>query len=703
MLTPSFQLHLRESLATGLVCFGKFDGETLSLAAVVNGNRVLIHNPNASSADNSCFSSLRIGQAIVAIAAGCLDPTHGRDILFIGTSQAVQGYDLHHNADVFCHDVPEGVGCLMVGKCNKNLVPLLYVGSSLSIIGLDNAGKEQMWNVTNDDVVVLASADADDDGTHELLAGTKSADILAFKEEGLIAELKEADRIMALCHAGHGLFAYTLSNCTVGVYSSLQRSWRVKSKHTVNSVCWHSDASNGQGYLISGWNNGKFETRIPATGDVLFREQLATSIVHVASVDFRGEGRPHIVVCTTDGVVRGYSSVDKLSKVLQAKHDEAHLDQVLQSLEQKKRETAQELQLVNQNLRDEAAGAAGVAVSDVIPAETDVSGVLEPNRKALCLDLRLKTNNRCVIKGAIVFAEHLFPGESTFVHPEQAETTLSIPLKPKKDCAIEMLIKVMVGSATSEVFHIFELKSIIAPFAMFVPQLQPCMTQPGGFVTFQIAEAPRRVQLWLQDQLSCSMPLDQDGSGSAEFLCLRGGCPLGVSVEANGTGSSVTIMSDSVQVAGDITHALAGHLGTTELSAISEFPDQIALARTVLAEAAEGSMLASRMQTDVADVTVSIKSLLVKAEDARLLRNSGGLKRHFRALWDLNQGLVDEHRKRVTKHAEVAGQLRAINALIQSAARLRFGRAQEALVAQCRLAVQSQDAEALIQAIREGG
>jgi len=79
------------------------------------------------------------------------------------------------------------------------------------------------------------------------------------------------------------------------------------------------------------------------------------------------------------------------------------------------------------------------------------------------------------------------------------------------------------------------------------------------------------------------------------------------------------------------------------------------------------------------------------------------MKRHFRALWDLNQGLMDEHRKRVTKHVEVAGQLRAINTLIQTAARLRLGQAKEALIVQCRKAVQSQDPEALIQAIREGG
>lgn len=69
-------------------------------------------------------------------------------------------------------------------------------------------------------------------------------------------------------------------------------------------------------------------------------------------------------------------------------------------------------------------------------------------------------------------------------------------------------------------------------------------------------------------------------------------------------------MSDSVQVAGDILHALTSHLGISELSCVSEFPEQIALARTVLKEAVEGSSLASRMQTDVAEVTVSIKSLV---------------------------------------------------------------------------------------------
>lgn len=91
-------------------------------------------------------------------------------------------------------------------------------------------------------------------------------------------------------------------------------------------------------------------------------------------------------------------------------------------------------------------------------------------------------------------------------------------------------LQVLVGSATSEVFHVFELKSILAAFAMFVPQKQPCMMQPGGFATFQIAEAPRRVQSWMQDELACEVAMGPDGCGGAEFLCLRGGQPLAISV-----------------------------------------------------------------------------------------------------------------------------------------------------------------------------
>lgn len=84
--------------------------------------------------------------------------------------------------------------------------------------------------------------------------------------------------------------------------------------------------------------------------------------------------------------------------------------QALQSLEQKKREAAQELNLLNQNLEERSSSASAVCVEDVIPADTEVSCEVTANCDALQLELSFVTNNRCVIKGVVIFAEGLFTG-----------------------------------------------------------------------------------------------------------------------------------------------------------------------------------------------------------------------------------------------------------------------------------------------------
>jgi hypothetical protein len=118
----------------------------------------------------------------LALPAGCLDANSGRDLLFIGTGQSVQAYDVHDNADVFNKECLDGVGCLLVGVCGNSRQPLLFVGSALSITGLNLSGTEVFWTVSNDQVSALALADVDCDGDKELLAGALSCDIHVFKE-----------------------------------------------------------------------------------------------------------------------------------------------------------------------------------------------------------------------------------------------------------------------------------------------------------------------------------------------------------------------------------------------------------------------------------------------------------------------------------------------------------------------------------------
>lgn len=83
-----------------------------------------------------------------------------------------------------------------------------------------------------------------------------------------------------------------------------------------------------------------------------------------------------------------------------------------------------------------------------------------------------------------------------------------------------------------------------------------------------------------------------------------------IGAEPNGSGTRLSIIADDIQVVGDIFNALAGHLGLTEQSCVSEFPSQIALARQVLGDAKTGSFMATRMQADVADATTGIKTLV---------------------------------------------------------------------------------------------
>jgi Bardet-Biedl syndrome 2 protein len=114
--------------------------------------------------------------------------------------------------------------------------------------------------------------------------------------------------------------------------------------------------------------------------------------------------------------------------------------QVLGELEQKRRELNQESHLLMDSLRAEPKDTA--AIHGMIPPDTVVQHRVEIDMNAMELQMVLETNNSCVIKGAIIFAEQVFEGESMFVHPERPSTKLVVPITPTTTNAVDMLIKV---------------------------------------------------------------------------------------------------------------------------------------------------------------------------------------------------------------------------------------------------------------------
>lgn len=58
------------------------------------------------------------------------------------------------------------------------------------------------------------------------------------------------------------------------------------------------------------------------------------------------------------------------------------------------------------------------------------------------ISLVLLTTSSALIRGAVVFAEKMFEGESSFVLPRQPSTKIQVPLRPLEDTPIHMLAKV---------------------------------------------------------------------------------------------------------------------------------------------------------------------------------------------------------------------------------------------------------------------
>jgi hypothetical protein len=117
---------------------------------------------------------------------------------------------------------------------------------------------------------------------------------------------------------------------------------------------------------------------------------------------------------------------------------------VLAELEQKKRELNQENLLLSDSLKAEPADTA--AIHDMIPADTAVQHTVEIDQDMMELHLVLECNNSCIIKGAIIFAEQVFEGESMFVHPERPSSRLVVPITAATNSAVDMLIKVCLCS-----------------------------------------------------------------------------------------------------------------------------------------------------------------------------------------------------------------------------------------------------------------
>ncbi|TWW76158.1 Bardet-Biedl syndrome 2 protein -like protein [Takifugu flavidus] len=353
MLVPIFTLKLNHKINPRMVAVGTFDGVHPCLTAAtqagkvrglvrhrcpslqdmldtrplgvltsflikcpdvlpVSAGKVFIHNPHvrgqraaahrlSHSSQDSDVCLLNINQGVTCLTAGQLGPSTVGDTLVVGSQTNLLAYDVHDNADVFYKEVADGANAVVLGTLGDIPAPLAIIGGNCALQGFDYEGNDHLWTVTGDNVRSLVLCDFTGDGKNELLVGSEDFDIRVFKEDELVSEMTENETITSLCHMHGSRFGYALANGTVGVYDRSSRYWRIKSKNHAMSIHAFDLNADGVVELITGWSNGKIDARSDRTGEVIFKDNLLSSVAGVVEGDYRLDGQQQLICTSVDG------------------------------------------------------------------------------------------------------------------------------------------------------------------------------------------------------------------------------------------------------------------------------------------------------------------------------------------------------------------------------------------------------------------
>ncbi|XP_020661772.3 BBSome complex member BBS2 [Pogona vitticeps] len=718
MLVPVFTLKLSHKILPRMVALGKYDGTHPCLTAATQAGKVFIHNPHARgqrvsgnrlvySTQDADISLLNMNEAVSCLTAGVLNPDLGCDTLLVGTRTSLLAYDVHNNADLFYAGVPDGANTVVLGMLGDISSPLAIIGGNCSLQGFNHDGKDLFWTVTGDNVRSLALCDFNGDGKKELLVGSEDFDIRVFKEDEIIAEISETETVTGLATMGGSHFGYSLSNGTVGIYNQTTRHWRIKSKNQAVSIHAFDINSDGVCELITGWSNGKVDARSDRTGDVIFKDNFGSSVAGIIEGDYRMDGHTQLICCSVDGEVRGYlpGSQEMKGKLLDTSADQ----DLIRELSLKKQNLLLELRNYEENAKqvepkaqtNEMDGQKGV-----IPANTQLKTSLSVNlgsdSESAHVELCISTSNDTIIRTVIIFAEGIFEGESHVIHPSLPNLSrrIKVPLTPPKDVPVELNIKAFVGYKNSTQFHVFEMSKQLPRFSMYTLSSPDSAPGPLSFVRFSVGDRVQMVTVWLKQ--SFLLPEDKEILSEPFQVCftsLRDAGQLCIQTKPTG---EITINTDNIDLAGDIIQSMASFWGIEDLQVEADFPAYFEEVRKALVVVDNSHTVCQKLTANMADSSNFIRSILVRAEDSRLMGDMKNMKRRYMELYDLNRDLLSQYKIRCTNHTELLSNLKAINQAIQRAGRLRVGKPKAQVIAACRDAIKNNNVNTLIKVMRVG-
>ncbi|ORC91021.1 uncharacterized protein TM35_000074450 [Trypanosoma theileri] len=745
-MRPAFELQLGTTLLEGMAAIGRFDGTTPSLACATGTQRVVVHTrathgTAAAAATTTAVDPVRtlnFGRPPTALAVGRVRDTAGRtnvDALYVGAATSLLAYDVERNTEYFFKDVEDGVQAVVCGVMNTTKgsndgglpASLAVVGGNCTINGFDESGEEVLWTVTGDQVTSLmlmpweannneksnshrnakpASTTVDNEQRPlVLVAASEDFELRVFDGEETIASITEVDRVNQLVYSGTpGRFAYLTANGTVGVYNRTERVWRVKGKHRPVSAAFCDVDFDGVPELIVGWSNGRVEVR----GDdnekrgVLFRDTYTTPVSAVLAYDYRQNGQPLPIVCTVDGTVRGLelaNTKDEKQEVLRNRETFK-----LDTLRREREALAAELLSLEEQLDRQLKGDTDLTLPQ---AGTVVRHKLIPNQRSRKLDVVFTVHHGhhdTIIQGCVLHSEKAFPGkEYMFFTLEDPQPTIVCSFAVVHGVEAQVKASVMVGATNADNYQIHEVSFTISRFIMCQPRGKEDdpIPEPTGYVILQLSEdfSFSKLHTWLEKTFLLSNPPDTSVDFRVTLVDLRD--DSGLVIEGHPDHHELYIRGQTMEVCGDVVESL-GLSTVSEATASCHFPEEMQELQSTLDRVDELNAVRLKLNSNMADAAASVKPLLIRAEDSRLISDMVSMRRFYAQLYELDKELIGENMKRCNNYTALKAALKHINIFIMRAGRLRIGEAKTSLIAECRESVKTGETRSLLNLIRTG-
>ncbi|NXT18916.1 BBS2 protein, partial [Syrrhaptes paradoxus] len=499
-------------------------------------------------------------------------------------------------------------------------------------------------------------------------------------------------------------FGYALSNGTVGVYDKTARYWRIKSKSQAMSIHAFDLNSDGVCELITGWSSGKVDARSDRTGEVIFKDNFASSIAGVVEGDYRMDGTTQLICCSIDGEVRGYlPGGEEMKGNLM---DTSAEQDLIRELSQKKQNLLLELRNYEENAKVPLKRCVG-------PKHTFLGrGTVQTSQSCNLLGCReIVCWGFLLLHLACSFCKFL----TCFLYLNKEHFRASLACQSScvwswilfsaviwlmtANCNFRC-INQLGGQGGFTQFHVFELTRQLPRFSMYALSSPDPATEPLSFVKYTTNERPQRIVMWLNQ--SFLLPEDAEFQSAPFQVCftsLRNGGQLYIKIKPGG---EISINTDDIDLAGDIVQSMASFLAIEDLQVEADFPAYLEELQKVLVKVDEHHSVDQRLTADMAERSNLIRSMLVQAEDARLLRDMKNMKTRYSELYDLNRDLINQYKIRCNNHTELLNNLKAVNQAIQRAGQLRVGKPKTQVISACREAIRSSNFNMLIRIMRVG-